>query len=159
MSRIPLTKTRHIVERRIMWGDLDALGIVFYPRYYEWIDASGHLFFESIGLCLGQLWETRQILFGLVETACRYSRPGRYHQRIEIVTEIDALSGKTIKLRHAIQIAGGGELLLTGFETRICMNVKDPQNIRAIPIPDDIYAVLKTALGNPQTHPPGTLKD
>jgi len=30
-------------------------GIVFYPRYYEWIDACGHLFFESIGLNIGKL--------------------------------------------------------------------------------------------------------
>jgi acyl-CoA thioesterase FadM len=33
-----------IVERKIAWGDLDALGIVFYPRYYEWIDAAAHHF-------------------------------------------------------------------------------------------------------------------
>jgi len=26
---------QNIVERKIMWGDLDSLGIVFYPRYYE----------------------------------------------------------------------------------------------------------------------------
>ena len=41
----------HTVERRIMWGDLDSLGIVFYPRYYEWMDACGHLLFESLRLC------------------------------------------------------------------------------------------------------------
>jgi len=37
---------QNVVERKIMWGDLDSLGIVFYPRYYEWIDASGHLFLK-----------------------------------------------------------------------------------------------------------------
>ena len=130
-----------------MWGDLDALGIVFYPRYYEWIDASGHLFFESIGLSLGRLWETRQILFGLIETSCRYSRPGRYHQQIQIVTQIEELTRKSLKMKHIIQQAPGGELLLTGFETRICMDVKDPRNIRAMAIPDDIHAVLQGALG------------
>ncbi|HUU80038.1 MAG TPA: acyl-CoA thioesterase, partial [Acidobacteriota bacterium] len=69
----------NIVERKIMWGDLDSLGIVFYPRYYEWIDACGHLFFESISLNIGDLWRERKIIFGLVETSSRYFKPGRYH--------------------------------------------------------------------------------
>ena len=69
-----------IVERKIFWGDLDALGIVFYPRYYEWIDAAAHHFFEEIELNPGSLWKERNILFGLVESSCRYHMPGRYHQ-------------------------------------------------------------------------------
>jgi 4-hydroxybenzoyl-CoA thioesterase len=147
-----LTKIRNIVERKIMWGDLDALGIVFYPRYYEWIDASGHLFFESIGLSLGRLWETRQIQFGLIETSCRYSRPGRYHEQIQIVTQIDELTRKTLLLQHTMRQAAGGEHMLTGYEKRICMDVKDPKNIRAMPIPDDIHAVLQGALGASPSH-------
>jgi YbgC/YbaW family acyl-CoA thioester hydrolase len=141
-----MTETCHIVERKIMWGDLDALGIVFYPRYYEWIDASGHLFFESIGLSLGKLWETRKILFGLIESSCRYSRPVRYHQQIQIAARMEELTLKTLKLIYTIQMAGSGELVLTGRETRICMDVKDPQYIRAMPFPEDIHAVLKAAL-------------
>lgn len=69
-----------------MWGDLDALGIVFYPRYYEWIDSAGHLFFKEIRLDMQFLWNSRYILFGLVETSCRYFAPGRYHEEISILT-------------------------------------------------------------------------
>ena len=35
---------QNVIERQIGWGDLDPAGIVYYPRYYEWIDAAGHLF-------------------------------------------------------------------------------------------------------------------
>jgi len=62
---------KNTVHRKIMWGDLDSLGIVFYPRYYEWIDAAGHLFFDAIGLNLGSLMNERKIQFGLIETNCR----------------------------------------------------------------------------------------
>ncbi len=129
-----------------MWGDLDPLGIVFYPRYYEWIDASGHLFFEAIGLTLGNLWRSRKILFGLVETTCRYQRAGRYHQEIRITTHVDALTEKTATLKHVIRERPTGALLVEGIEKRICLDVSDPDNFRAMDIPDDILAVLKDAM-------------
>jgi YbgC/YbaW family acyl-CoA thioester hydrolase len=137
---------KNVVERRIMWGDLDSLGIVFYPRYYEWIDASGHLFFETIGLNLGDLWNERQILFGLAETSCSYHKPGRYHQKISITTHVDVLAEKTVVLKHAIRERPTGTLLVEGYEKRICLDVSDPNNFRAIYIPDDILVVLKNAV-------------
>ena len=138
----------NIVERKIMWGDLDSLGIVFYPRYYEWIDASGHLFFESISMNLVNLWRERRLVFGLAETSCRYLRTGRYHCEIRIITDISALEKKTVTLRHTIRESVSDALMVEGLEKRICMDVSDPENFRAIPIPDDIFGVLNKAKGN-----------
>lgn len=136
---------QNVVERKVMWGDLDSLGIVFYPRFYEWIDASGHLFFESIGLNIWELWQQRHIVFGLAETSCRYLRPVRYHQRVRIVTGIRELEEKTVLLEHRIKSARGEELLLEGFEKRICLEATDLKDLKAIFIPRDIYQVLKEA--------------
>lgn len=141
----------HVTRRKIMWGDLDALGIVFYPRYYEWIDACGHLFFEAAGLCLGDLWKERAILFGLVETSCRYRRPGRYHEEIEIVTTIRELKSKTLLLNHLIRKADTRELMVEGLENRVCLDCSDPADLRAIRIPEDIASVLRDAMeGEPE---------
>ena len=139
--------TQNIVERKIMWGDLDSLGIVFYPRYYEWIDASGHLFFEKINLNIGKLWHERNILFGLVETSCRYLKPGRYHQSIRIVTHIDALEEKKLVLKHNIYDSADDTLMVEGYEKRVCLDVSDQKDFRAIDIPQDIYDVLKKVMG------------
>ncbi len=136
---------QHSVERRVMWGDLDSLGIVFYPRYYEWIDACGHLFFESIGLNQGSLWRDRGILFGLAETSCRYLLPARYHQKIRILTHIQALEAKTVLLAHPIRDAETNELMVKGLEKRICLDVSDPGRFKAMPIPEDIYERLAEA--------------
>lgn len=136
---------QNVIERRIAWGDLDPLGIVFYPRYYEWIDAAGHLFFESLGLPLDALHRDRGIGFGLVETGCRYRRPGRYHQEIRILTSLSELGGRTLVLRHRIEDAAGA-LLAEGFEKRICLDVADPEDLISMPIPDDIARILGEAL-------------
>ena len=136
---------QNIVERRIMWGDLDALGIVFYPRFYEWFDGCGHLYFESIGLPMNQLWEKQNILFGLVETSCKYFSPGRYNDRIRIISCIEDLTPKTVTLLHRIETSSEGARLVEGLEKRICMDISDPKQFHAIEIPPDIFEILQDA--------------
>jgi len=137
---------QNIVDKKIMWGDLDSLGIVFYPRFYEWIDACGHLFFESINLNIGDLWRERKIMFGLAETSCRYFKPGRYYQEIRIITNIDALEEKTVVLKHSIRAKTNKTLMVEGLEKRICLDVSHPLDFKAIDIPEDIFNVLKNAV-------------
>jgi len=137
--------TQNIVERRIMWGDLDPLGIVFYPRYYEWMDACGNLFFEAIGMEPQYIMQERKVGFPLVETSATYHNPGRYHQNIHILTAIESLAKKVLVLKHRIEIQSNAELLVEGLEKRICTDLSNPQNLRAINIPEDIYAILRKA--------------
>jgi YbgC/YbaW family acyl-CoA thioester hydrolase len=136
---------KNIVKKRIMWGDLDSLGIVFYPRYYEWIDGCAHLFFDLIGLNMNKLWKEKGVLFGLVETGCKYHFPGRYHQDIEIHTFLGELGDKTVLLRHNI-FRDDGMLMVEGFERRICMDVRDTSKFIAIPIPPDIRNILQPCI-------------
>lgn len=135
-----------IIKRKIMWGDLDSLKIVFYPRYYEWMDACGHLFFESLGLNIGKLWQQRRIQFGLVETSCRYRSPGRYHDEIEIHVGIEDLTSKTVDLIYEIRQSSGHSLMVEGREKRICLDVSDLNRFRAITIPADIHSTLEKML-------------
>ena len=137
--------TENIVERTIMWGDLDALGIVFYPRYYEWFDGCGHLFFDTLGLNLVVQWEKRQMQFALVESGCQYMKPGRYNQKIKIHTRIQDLSPKTVTLSHHIYTLKDEILMVSGVEKRICLDVSDAKQFKAMNIPDDIYSRLDRA--------------
>nr|MBC8461358.1 hypothetical protein [Deltaproteobacteria bacterium] len=84
--------------------------------------------------------------FGLAETSCSYHKPGRYHQKISITTHVDALADKTVTLKHIISERPTGALLLEGYEKRICLDVSDQDNFRAIDIPDDILEVLEDAM-------------
>ena len=126
-----------------MWGDLDSLGLVFYPRYYEWADTCTHLFFESIDLRFDELWEKRKRVFGLIETSSRFVSPGRYHDVIEIITEIEQLTSKIVEFKHTFRRAPTAAVMLTVREKRVCMDVSDPENIRAVDIPSDMHAILR----------------
>ena len=103
--------------------------------------------YEKIKLNMGMLWRERNILFGMAETSCRYLRPARYHQLIRIVTEIDALKEKILVLRHSINASTDDALMVEGYENRICLDVSDPKDFKAMDIPGDIYTILVNAKG------------
>ena len=130
-------------ERQIGWGDLDSAEIVYYPRYYEWIDATNHQMFDALGLNMRMLWQTRQLQFGLVETRCHYLQPGRYLDNIKIVSEIEDLGKKTVTLKSRIIRIADDVVLVEGMEKRICIDSSNPERMKAKDIPDDILAVLR----------------
>jgi YbgC/YbaW family acyl-CoA thioester hydrolase len=134
------------IERQIMWGDLDSMGIVYYPRYYEWIDGCTHLFFEKIFPNWAELCETRQIMFGLRKTSCEYFSPGRYHQKILITTQIENIEKKMLILKHIITSCVNNRIMVRGIEKRVCMDVKDPAKLKAVNIPEDINKILTNVL-------------
>jgi YbgC/YbaW family acyl-CoA thioester hydrolase len=138
---------QNVIERQIGWGDLDPAGIVYYPRYYEWIDAAGHLFFDAIALNMKDLGLKRQIQFSLAETGCRYLKPGRYLEKIRIITDIEDLGKKVVTLRHRIVGADDGVTLAEGLEKRICVDISNPERLRAKDIPEDILIILQEKKG------------
>ena len=138
----------NIVKRRIMWGDLDALGIVFYPRYYEWFDSSAHHFFEVMGISHDRLWKEYGIVFGLAETQCRYLSAGRYHQQVKILTRLEHLNKKGLTLRHTISHTEDGKTMVEGMEKRICMDASNPQDLKIATIPEMVYTALEQALAD-----------
>ena len=137
---------KNVFKRRIMWGDLDPLGIVFYPKYYRWMDDSAQVFLKSMGLNMVEVWKDRNVGFILVETSCRYFSPGKYLQDIEIRIHIDELGEKTLNLKYLITDAAKNSLMVEGIEKRICIDTSDPQRFKAIPIPKDMREILRSAM-------------
>ncbi|MDX9745454.1 MAG: thioesterase family protein [Syntrophales bacterium] len=132
-----------IRERQIGWGDLDSAGIVYYPRYYEWIDTTNHFMFDAIGLNHKMLLHCRHLQFPLVESRCTYIKPGRYMDKIRIISEIEEIARKTITLKTRIVLAEDHSLLAEGMEKRICIDASDPEHLKAQDIPEDILTMLR----------------
>jgi len=84
----------------------------------------------------------RGFIFGLLETGCKYHLPRRYNEWIEIVTYIDNISDKVVLLRHDISHLSDRTLMVKGSEKRICLDVSDPLEFKAIDIPHDIRIIL-----------------
>ncbi len=137
-----LTNKRNV---RIVWGDCDPAGIVFYPRYFEMFDASTTALFErALGMTKHQFVKAYDTVgYPMVDTRARFLLPTRYGDDVVIETEITEIKRSSFSLRH--RLMKDGELAVEGFETRVWVgrDPADPDRIKAKPLPDAIVAKLK----------------
>jgi 4-hydroxybenzoyl-CoA thioesterase len=132
-----LTNSRNL---RIVWGDCDPAGIVFYPRYFEIFDASTTMLFErALGMTKYEF--TRRfdaVGYPMVDTRARFLLPNKFGDDVVVETEVAEFRRSSFDVRHCILRAG--ELTVEGFETRVWA-VRDPDDasrIRAQAVPREI---------------------
>jgi 4-hydroxybenzoyl-CoA thioesterase len=137
-----LTNKRSV---RIVWGDCDPAGIVFYPRYFEMFDASTTALFErALGMTKFQFVKAYDSVgYPMVDTRARFLLPTRYGDDVVIETEIIEIKRSSFEIRH--RLTKDGALAVEGFETRVWVgrDPNDPDKIKAKPLPDDMVAKLK----------------
>jgi 4-hydroxybenzoyl-CoA thioesterase len=129
---------------RVQWGDCDPAGIVYYPRYFEWFDASTVLLFENAtGLTKIEMLE-RYAAAGMpmLETRAIFKAPSQYGDDIRIATRITELRRSSFLVHH--RVTKGDKLALEGFETRV-WTVRDPADgnrLKSSPLPPELVAAL-----------------
>lgn len=132
-----------IYEFPVTFGDCDPAGIVFYPNFSRWMDASSLNFFVTCGVpTWKELVKTTGIIgTPLLEINTKFSKPASYGDVLQIHTSVEEWRGKAFMQRHIVR--RGGELICEGTEMRaFCIrHPDDPSRIKAIPVPDDIRAM------------------
>ncbi|HXD99562.1 MAG TPA: thioesterase family protein [Candidatus Acidoferrum sp.] len=135
---------RHTTVVPVRWGDVDAAGIVFYPRFFEWYDLGCEALFAALGLPWPELFPKHGIVgVPIVESGSRFASPARYGDTLEIRALVAWVKGKTFRMEY--EIAVGARLCATGFEVRAW--VKRPlsaeERLQAMPIPEDVVRRLR----------------
>ena len=132
-----------IFEVPVMFGDCDPAGIVFFPNFSKWMDASSLHFFVQCGvLPWRELVKTTGIIgTPLLEIHTKFLRPATYGETLQIHPSVQEWRGKTFTHKHLVM--RGDDLLCEGTETRaFCVRPPEtPDRIKAIPVPEDIKAL------------------
>lgn len=136
-----LTNTRIV---RVQWGDCDPAGIVYYPRYFEWLDASSILLFEkATGMTKIRMLEKYDGAgLALLEARAVFKSASQYGDDIQIETRITEFRRSSFFVQHTVTKAG--VLALEGFETRL-WTTRDPADrgrLKSAPMPDEIRAAF-----------------
>jgi 4-hydroxybenzoyl-CoA thioesterase len=129
-----------VYEIRVAFGDCDPAGIVFFPNFLKWMDASSLHFFMECGV---PPWRELERLTGilgdpLLEINTRFLSPATYGDTLQITTSIQEWSGKVFTQKHVIK--RGDTVICEGTEKRaFCMRVAgEGHRIKAVAIPEDI---------------------
>jgi 4-hydroxybenzoyl-CoA thioesterase len=136
----------HTTSVHVRWGDVDAAGIVFYPRFFEWYDLGTEKLFESVGLPWPEAFPHYDIVgVPIVESGSRFESPARYGDVVTIRSAMAWIKDKTFRVEHDISV--DGRLCARGFEVRAWVGrPKSPRaTLSARPIPDEVAHRFKEA--------------
>jgi len=135
--------TDSVHEIEVQWGDLDSLGIVFYPHFFAWADEGAHQLFRAAELPMDRLLTERKMSFGLVSSAAEFHSPARYGDRLLCRSTISKLGGRSVELTHRMVRRADEAPVATVREIRVCMDLSDPGRIRAQELPPDVASGLR----------------
>jgi 4-hydroxybenzoyl-CoA thioesterase len=135
-----LVNTRTI---RIEWGDCDPAGIIYYPRYFAFFDASTSALLER-ALGMTKLDYLKAYDFAghpLVNTHCRFLIPTRFGDDVVIESVATEFRRSSFDVRH--RLTKNEVLAVEGVETRVWVQGHPASGkMKAVPVPREVVERL-----------------
>jgi len=132
-----LVNRRHI---QIEWGDCDAAGTVFFPRYLEYGDACTNALFAKAGLFKPTLLKAYNIIgLPLVDLCARFLEPSDFGDDVVYETCITKWGRSSFLVQHKVY-RPDGTLGLEILEKRVWVRLvsEDPVKFQSEPIPSEV---------------------
>jgi 4-hydroxybenzoyl-CoA thioesterase len=126
-------------EHRIRVDEIDAAGIVFFARYFQWCHEAMATMLDAIEGGYASLILARRIGFPTVHAEADYKSPLRYGDAVRIDVSVETIGTSSCALRFNLRRARSLEpVALLRHVVVAC----DVDLLRSTPIPDDVRAVL-----------------
>jgi acyl-CoA thioester hydrolase len=122
---------KHSFNCRVIYGDTDAEGVVYYANYLRWFEAGRTELLRSRGIDLNKFKDDQGIVFAVTRVECDYKAPARYDEEIEIVTAVAETS--PVRIIFDQQAKKNGKLLVSARVTACALSAKDLRPIRLPP--------------------------
>lgn len=130
-----------IHEVRVIFGDTDQMGIVYYANYYRYFEAARAGLLRSHGYSNKDMLEWG-VALPVIESHCNYRSPAHYEDLLQIHTSIEQVKGAS--LRFLYQILRDDTLLVEGYTVHACVR---PDTGRPRRIPPELLAILPPKKG------------
>ena len=115
------TSPRNTTFYRVIYGDTDQMGVVYYANYLRWFEKGRAEWLRQIGLPYGEI-ERQGFHFPVAEVTCRYSQPSRYDEVVKIETELAELGRASLTFNYRIHRESDNARLATGSTRHACID-------------------------------------
>lgn len=123
-----------VARRRVRFAHVDAAGIVFYPRYFEMLNASVEDFFaEHVGVDFATLHLERSLAVPTVKLDVDFVTPSRLGDFLAFHLTVERVGGSSLHL--AVEVRCDEEVRLRAAVVIVCMAMATG---RSQPWPDDV---------------------
>ncbi len=131
---------RHAERRVVRFQDVDAAGIVFYPRILEMFSDAYMGFFAARGRSVARTLASNTYGLPLAHAEADYARPLRFGDAIEVAVVAVRLGASSFRVGYRVSTERG-EIAATGQTVHVAI---DRQSFTKIPIPPELREVLET---------------
>jgi YbgC/YbaW family acyl-CoA thioester hydrolase len=125
----------HVFDAAVSWGDCDPAGIVFYPRFFHWMDSAFHDLLRARGFTARSLRERFGVVTPIVEVGATFRAPAIPGDPLRIEVRIERFGEKSFRV--AYRFTRGGTHLLDGFESRVWARPKEGGGLETRPIAEE----------------------
>jgi len=133
---------KNITSYRVIYGDTDQMGVVYYANYLRWFEKGRSEFLRELGLPYGNI-EAQGFHFPVTEVICRYAQSARYDDLIQIETELTNIGRASLIFNYRITREVDCVLIATGSTKHACVD----RNGRPSRLPTTLTEALKAASG------------
>jgi len=129
----PASGPRATRQIEVTWGDCDAAGVVFYPRYYAWFDACTHGLLDGLGLGHHSLRREHNLIgTPLVRATADFRAAATFGEVLTAESEIVRVGARSFTVRH--RMYRGETLVVEGEEVRVWAEAQgeSPTGFRAV---------------------------
>ena len=108
------------VELRVIYGDTDQMGVVYYANYLRYFEAARNEFIRAKGLRYRDLEREHRVMLPVVEASVHYRQPARYDDLLTV--EIALTEARRASARFGYRVLRDGEVLATGHTVHACVD-------------------------------------
>ena len=101
-----------IWQQRVIFGDTDQMGVVYYANYLRYFEASRAAFLRSFGKSHADL-DAWGVALPVVEAHCRYRLPARYEDLLDVHVVVGEVRGASMRFDY--RVVRGDDHLADGW--------------------------------------------
>ncbi len=106
---------------RVRYAETDQMGVVYYANYFVWMEAARTEMLINLGLPYSRV-EEKGIILPVLKAFCKYIKPAKYEDEVEIISWISKLSDLKITIEYEIRRKSDSQLLATGYTEHAFIN-------------------------------------
>lgn len=124
----------------VEWGDCDEAGVVFYPRYFYWFDASYQAWLRSLNLSQRTLRQRFGVITPLVDVGATFLSPATYDEQIVVRLKMQTWTTRRFQLLY--EVLKAEQLIVSGHEWRAWASPLPDGGLKGSEAPAQLQALL-----------------
>ncbi len=134
-----LIDSRHSVTTvRVRYSETDQMHMAYYANHFIWMEVARTNHFRALGVPYGEL-EKKGVLLPVAEAHCKYRKPARYEDDVEVHTAVTEVKRASIRIEYQLKRPDDGALLSEGWTLHPFTDLSG----KVVPVPAELKSKLE----------------